>query len=79
MHGGVAELCADWNNVNYYKKLAGKTSINPTGPVSGTAKVIRGGNSFTGGNYGTSSFRFSWVRPEQGSYDIGFRVLQVID
>ena len=79
MHGGVAEWCADWYNDNYYKKLAGKTSTNPTGPISGDHKTTRGGHSFTGGDYGTSSSRFMWVRDEEGAYNIGFRILQVID
>ncbi|HAH49328.1 MAG TPA: hypothetical protein DCM07_31720 [Planctomycetaceae bacterium] len=78
MHGGVEEWCVDWYNINYYKKLAGKTSTNPTGPISSTYKIRRGGSSFTGADSGASSSRFYW-EPENRWLTLGFRVLQVID
>ena len=40
MAGNVWEWCADWYDENYY---ANSVSLNPTGPDSGTARVLRGG------------------------------------
>ncbi len=41
MAGNVWELCADWYDA--YKPAAG---VNPTGPASGTTRVLRGGSWF---------------------------------
>ncbi|MBP1703270.1 MAG: beta-propeller repeat protein [Chloroflexi bacterium] len=43
MSGNVWEWTADWYAADYYATLADETS-NPTGPVSGSARVIRGGS-----------------------------------
>jgi len=40
MSGNVSEWCSDW--YSYYYSLS--VTNNPTGPVSGTEKVVRGGN-----------------------------------
>lgn len=42
MAGNAQEWVADWYDPNYYSSLG--TWVNPTGPASGTSKVLRGGS-----------------------------------
>jgi len=46
MAGNVREWCADW-----YGPYTAKNVTNPTGPETGTSKVLRGG-CWRGRNYG---------------------------
>lgn len=41
MTGNVSEYCIDWYDESYYNN---SPEINPSGPTSGTYRVIRGGN-----------------------------------
>ena len=40
MHGLVGQWCADWFNLGYYKQ---SPPNDPTGPLAGSARVLRGG------------------------------------
>ncbi len=43
--GNVAEWCWDWYGTNYYSAFpADAWPLNPTGPDTGTARVLRGGS-----------------------------------
>ncbi len=70
MAGSIAEWCADWADMDYYKKSPKK---NPKGPEKADKKIIRGGSRF--GNVGimlrTTSRKA--VSPNLGNMSVGFR------
>ncbi|MFZ9880411.1 MAG: formylglycine-generating enzyme family protein, partial [Phycisphaerales bacterium] len=68
--GNAWEWVNDWYSSSYY---ASSPSSNPTGPASGTSRVLRGG-SWPFDTYDVrSSLRFG-ATPGVTMYDIGFRV-----
>jgi iron(II)-dependent oxidoreductase len=74
MAGNVSEWVQDWYQENYYTQLASNpsASVNPTGPATGTEKVIRGGSWDTVPLFLRSVHRQSWVPGDPKAF-IGFR------
>ncbi|MFM7259782.1 MAG: IPT/TIG domain-containing protein, partial [bacterium] len=70
MSGNVREFCSDFFEFNY--SLAG-SAVDPTGPATGTNRVIRGGSWEDAINAARSSAR-NQTGPTQISGKIGFRV-----
>lgn len=67
MSGNVRELTRDWLALNYPMQL-----INPSGPETGTYKVLRG--TSWGISSGKLNFR-GYYMPSAKSYDIGLRLV----
>lgn len=45
MSGGLLEWCSDWFENSYYLECQVKGTVsNPSGPVDGTEKVVKGGS-----------------------------------
>jgi len=74
MHGNVGEWCSDWWDSRY----PATTQTNPTGPATGTQKVIRGGGFHSVAQYCRSANRSYGI---EGNYiiegPIGFRIILV--
>ena len=70
MHGNVWELCSDWYDSGYY---ANARNVDPAGPDSGAARVLRGGSWGCNPQLCRSASRFRHS-PDGRSGDFGFRV-----
>jgi formylglycine-generating enzyme required for sulfatase activity len=68
MAGNAAEWVSDWHSESFNPSVA----RNPTGPPSGTAKVIRGGGRFDPAERITVTKRY-FGGPELRREDVGFR------
>ena len=71
--GNVAEWVSDWYSATYYETLnAQGTAVNPSGPVTGLEKVLRGGSWNSVPFFSRSVHRQSWD-PAASQRWIGFR------
>lgn len=70
MHGKVWELCQNW-----YGTYSSRAQVDPTGPVTGSDRVIRGG-TFTHDAQVVRSASRSYYLPDIRHGGIGFRLLR---
>jgi len=73
--GNVWEWCNDWYNSNYYDL---SPYDNPTGPASGTGRVLRGGGWFSFSSLCRVANRNDNV-PGLRYYNVGFRIVLVLE
>lgn len=72
MHGNVSEWCADW-----YGDYPSESVTDPTGPQSGSDRIVRGG-SWNRNAVHCRSARRRLDNPAYRYYDLGFRVVRPI-
>ena len=71
MSGNVLEWCQDWYRNNYYSN---SPSTNPTGPTSGSYRVLRGGSWNYNARFCRVSYRHFYY-PDYRSKSSGFRLI----
>jgi len=70
MSGNAGEFVSDWYDSGYYQD---SSEVNPDGPVSGSNRVIRGGNYSSTTSSLRASSRYGKGSPVSGWYTLGFR------
>ncbi|MFZ4802594.1 MAG: SUMF1/EgtB/PvdO family nonheme iron enzyme, partial [Chlorobium sp.] len=77
MHGNVSEWCSDWYGDKYYDECKEKGKVpNPSGPETGSNRVLRGGYWNCDARYCRSAYR-NYVTPVNRSINVGFRLVFV--
>jgi formylglycine-generating enzyme required for sulfatase activity len=70
MHGNVREWCWDW-----YREYGSGSQTDPSGPASGSHRVLRGGDWFNSARYLRSAYRSNdWPSNRGNRY--GFRLVR---
>ena len=72
MHGNVFEWVPDW--WGYYP---GNPQVDPTGPASGSYRVIRGGGFGNLDVHTRSAVRYGLMSPDARHDDIGIRAVRI--
>jgi len=68
MNGNIEEWCSDW-----YCFYSSNAQTNPTGPITGSYRVYRGGSYYNDASRTSISYRFS-VPFGIGDSNLGFRL-----
>jgi formylglycine-generating enzyme required for sulfatase activity len=77
MHGNVCEWCHDYFEEDYYKQSPAK---DPTGPTSGSSRVLRGGSWDNLTRYARSAYRLSrYFAVSRILHRAGFRLVRELD
>jgi formylglycine-generating enzyme required for sulfatase activity len=75
MGGNVLEWVNDWHSANYY---ASSPPLNPSGPLTGTARTLRGGSWYSKFPNQVGSYVRGPEFPSSTHFDLGFRVARSV-
>ncbi|MCL4503148.1 MAG: SUMF1/EgtB/PvdO family nonheme iron enzyme [Deltaproteobacteria bacterium] len=73
MHGNVMEWCQDW-----YGEYPAGAAVDPTGPPTGVARVIRGGSWFSSAKNCRAACRAKRA-PDSRSHYVGLRLVKKLE
>jgi len=68
MYGNTWEWVEDW-----YGPYSNDAQVNPSGPESGSFRVVRGGSWYDDADYCRSAYRYG-LAPGDRAADLGFRL-----